>query len=303
MSGRLVAAGRRRPAATLPVMCVLLLCGAAALAWGASPQTAVPRQIPEEKLFSTASQPQLRAFIYSPKPPGTPRPDSLPVIFYSGEFGWRPLQQDVASYLASTGRFVLGIDSMEYFASPVSPATQAADQQKFRAVLNERAGRPKDADVILIGFAFGAKIIPYLLGETTVPGVRGAVLIAPDTKGFKVFRVAVQLKMQSAPEESFDVGEEIRKMPPIPLVLMEGTLDKDSAARALAELPRGPHKYVQVEGGDRQFHEVRDGFFAVLSEGLRWIDRTTVPPGPASAAPSAPAPPAPDPKATPRAVP
>jgi type IV secretory pathway VirJ component len=236
----------------------------------------VVRQQPEEKLFSTGPQARFRALLYAPKAPETGRSAATPVIFYSGEWGWRPLQQDVASYLASTGRFVLGIDSTEYFASLVPATVLAADFEKFRGFVNERAGRPRNADVILIGFAMGAELIPYLLNETRAPGVKGAVLIAPDRKGVKVYRVTIQLKMDSPPEEQFDVGEELKRMAPLPVVLMEGTLDKDSAAKVLADAPRGPHKYVPIEGGDRQFHEVREGFFAVLLDALHWIDQSPI---------------------------
>ena len=277
MTLRPVASGRRRPPGALLLTSALLSCGAAALTWGAPTPAAVVRQQPEEKLFSTGPQARFRALLYVPKAPETGRSAATPVIFYSGEWGWRPLQQDVASYIASTGRFVLGIDSADYFANLVPAAVLGADLEKFRAFVNERAGRPRNADVILIGFALGAEMIPYLLNETRPPGVKGAVLIAPGAKGAKVYRVSVQLKMDSPPDEQFDVGEELKGMAPLPVALMEGTLDKDSAAKALADAPRGPHKYVPVEGGDRQFHDVRDGFFAVLLDALHWIDGATAP--------------------------
>lgn len=282
MNHRPVAAGRRRPPGPLFRTSILMLCGTAAMAWGASPQGGVVRQEPEQKLFSTWPQARYRVLLYAPKAAETGRSAATPVIFYSGEWGWRPLQQDIASYLASNGRFVLGMDSTEYFASLVPAKALAADFEKFRGFVNERAGRPANAQVILVGFAFGAELIPYLMNETRAPGVKGAVLIAPDTKGAKVYRVTVQLKMDSPPEEQFDVGQEIERMAPLPVVLMEGTLDKDSAAKALVDSPRGPHKYVAVEGGDRQFHDVRAAFLAVLLDALHWIDQSPTPPGPAT---------------------
>jgi len=88
-----VAAGRRPPPGSLLRMSALLSCGAAALTWGAPPQGAVVRQQPEEKLFSTGPQSRFRALLYAPKAPETDRSAVAPVIFYSGEWGWRPLQQ------------------------------------------------------------------------------------------------------------------------------------------------------------------------------------------------------------------
>ncbi len=289
----------RRPAGALGRMSAALSCGAAALLCGVLLQAAVARQTPEQKVFRTAPKVQFVTYVYSPRGPETaPTPDGRegtparpgtgaaptagfvgsPVIFYSGEWGWRPLQQDTSSYLASTGRLVLGIDATEYFSSLIPDEGLAADFAQFRAFVNERAGRPKDGAVILVGFASGAEIIPYMLNRIGASGLKGAVLIAPDKMGAKLFRVSIQLKLDSPPGEEFDVGEELRRMAPIPVVLMEGSLDADSAAKALAEMPRGPHKYAPVVGGDRQFHEVRDGFFTVLADALRWIDSTA--PGP-----------------------
>lgn len=267
-------------------MRIVLACATAVLLGLPVPEAAVARQVPEQKVFRTESHPQLRSFLYAPRPAegteGTlprPAPSGTPVIFYSGEWGWTPLQQDAASSLSAAGRYILGIDSPEYFNRMIPADILAVEFERFRGFLNERASRPKDAPVILVGFAAGAEIVPYLLNRIGPAGVRGVVLIAPDKKGAHVFRVSVQLRMDSPPEETFDVEAELRRMAPLPVVLMEGSLDPRSQAKALSETPRGPHKYAPVVGGDRQFHEVRDGFFRLLDDALLWIEGTAGPPG------------------------
>ena len=273
-------------------MRVLPACATVVLLGLAAPEAAVVRQIPEQKVFKTEGHAELRSFLYAPKPaegtggaPARPAPSSdTPVIFYSGEWGWVPLLQDTASSLAASGRCVLGIESPEYFSKKVQPDTLAAEFERFRAFLNERASRSKGAPVILVGFAAGAEIVPYLLNRIGAAGVRGVVLIAPDKKGASVFRVSIQLRMDSPPDETFDVEAELRRMAPVPVVLMEGSLDPHSEAKAMSETPRGPHKYAPVVGGDRQFHEVRDGFFRLLEDALRWIDGEPAP-GHAAASP------------------
>lgn len=272
-------------------MRVLPACAIAVLLGAGASHAAVERQIPDQRIFAITGNPDFQVFLYSPpraaggeKAPAQPAPAGMPIIFYAGEWGWRPLQQDAASALAASGRYVLGIDSPEYFTQKIEPATLVSEFQRFRSYLNERSGRPKDAPVILVGFAAGAEIIPYVLNRAGAEGVRGAVLIAPDKKGASVFRVAIQLRMDSPPDEVFDVEAELRRMAPVPVVLMEGTLDPHSEAKALSTAPRGPHKYAPVVGGDRQFKEVREGFFRLLDDSLRWID------GEAAAAPAAAAP-------------
>jgi len=280
---------------------VLPACAIAVLLGTGANEAAVERQVPDQRLFATGGNSEFQILLYSPPPaagtekvPAPPPPAKLPVIFYAGEWGWRPLQQDAASTLAASGRFVLGIDSPEYFAQKIEPATLVSEFQRLKNYLNERSGRPKGAPVILVGFAAGAEIIPYVLNRAGAEGVRGAVLIAPDKKGASVFRVAVQLRLDSPPDETFDVEAELRRMAPVPVVLMEGTLDPHSEAKALSAIPRGPHKYAPIVGGDRQFKEVREGLFRLLEDSLRWIDSEAAA-APAAAAPVAPRPEGPPP--------
>ena len=190
----------------------------------------------------------------------------------------------------------------------MQPPVMTSEFALFRSYINGRAGRPKEQPVILVGFGAGADIIPYVLNRIGPAGVRGIVLLAPTRTGGTIFRVSMQLKMSSPPEESFDVEDELRRLAPIPIVFMEGTLDDRSAAKTLSDVVRGPHKYAPVVGGDHQFHEVRESFYGLLSDGIRWIDAgapaVTTPARPAAvpttpgaspapaAAPKEPAPPA-----------
>jgi dienelactone hydrolase len=281
---------------------VLAACSIAILLGAGATATAVERQVPMQRVLPTESNPSFQVPVYAPQPAqgteGKPARPAMPVIFYAGEWGWRPLQQDTASSLAASGRYVLGIDSPDYFNRKIEPATLASEFERFRAFLNERAGRPKEAPVILVGFAAGAEIVPYILNRVDPAGVRGAVLIAPDKKGAYVFRVSMQLRLDSPPDEVFDVEAELRRMAPIPVVMIEGTLDPHSEAKALSAVPRGPHKYAPIVGGDRQFKEVRESFFRLLDDSLRWIDGLTAPfpgrpPGPEPAPGATAAPPAP----------
>ena len=260
-------------------MRVLPACAIAVLLGTGANEAAVERQVPDQRIFATGGNPDFQVLLYVPpaatgteKAPAQPAPARLPVLFYSGEWGWRPLQQDAASALAASGRYVLGIDSAEYFTQKIEPAILVSEFQRFKNYLNERSGRPKGAPIVLVGFAAGAEIIPYILNRVGAEGVRGVVLIAPDKKGASVFRVSIQLRMDSPPDETFDVEAELSRMAPVPVVLMEGTLDPHSEAKALSAIPRGPHKYAPIVGGDRQFKEVRDGFFRLLDDSLRWID-------------------------------
>jgi type IV secretory pathway VirJ component len=206
--------------------------------------------------------------------PAMSRPDLLPVIFLAGDWGFRPLQQETASSLAREGRFVVGIDSTDYFRRPLEPPDWMSDLKRLREFTNEKAGRPADAPVLLLGFCWGGEVIPYMLNRGGAAGFAGAVLIGPDRRSAFIYRVSLQMDgVPSPPDESFDTGEELKRLPPsFPVAFIEGEMDKNSEARALEPLVRGPHKLATVPGADRQFHEVRDIYLSRLSQALAWVE-------------------------------
>lgn len=233
---------------------------------------------------------RLITFIYTPPaaagrvggatPDATPAPPPVPVIFISGEWGWRPLPQDIASLLAAEGRTVLGIDSSDYFKKMLDRTAWASDLEVFRALVNEKAGRPKDAPVILAGHAYGAEMIPYILNRAGTAGVLGALLVAPGARGAATYRVAIQLKLPPPEDEAFDVAYEMHRLPPIPVVAIQGTVDQEGAAKELVEMLRGPRLFVPIVGGDRQFRGSKDLFFPQVTQALRWIEEKAAAPPP-----------------------
>jgi hypothetical protein len=229
----------------------------------------------EPKALYLRTNMDVRSQVMFYKPPGPQAGDAArkaAVLLFSGEAGWRPLQQDTASYMAAEGHPVLGIDAIAYFKKRLDRGQWAADLEALRLFLNEQAGRPKDSPVALAGFYFGAKIIPFILNRTGAKGVIGTLLIAPDRQGFEVYRVGIRLKIPGPPEEQFDVAEEIRHMPPVPTAMLQGAEDSEGESRDLFVLLKGPRKLVPILGGDRQFHEVRDIYFTRVGQALGWME-------------------------------
>jgi hypothetical protein len=216
--------------------------------------------------------------LYLYKPTVGTKPGTHAAIFFAGDWGWRPLQQESASRLASEGRFVLGIDSTEYFVQALEPNDWTADLKRLREFTNEKAGLPADTPVILMGFTWGAEQIPYMLNRGGAAGIAGTVLIGPDNDSAFIYRVTLQMTgVPSPPNETFQVAPEIRGMAPVPTVLMEGALDARSAVKMFEPLLKGPHRVVTIPGGDRQFRDVRDIYLDRLSQAAAWIDAPTVP--------------------------
>lgn len=79
-------------------------------------------------------------------------------VIYSGDGGWRDIDKDIAGRLQAQGVPVVGVDSLRYFWSEKTPEQVAADLALVLDHYREAWGRP---DVALIGYSFGADILPF----------------------------------------------------------------------------------------------------------------------------------------------
>lgn len=80
-------------------------------------------------------------------------------IVYSGDGGWRDLDKDVAEYLQGEGVPTVGLDMLRYFWAKRSPDDSAADLAMIIETYRRRFGVEK---VVLVGYSFGADIMPTL---------------------------------------------------------------------------------------------------------------------------------------------
>jgi len=261
------------------------LTGAVAPAPAPKAEAPPPAIRPSTSTLKLRMDPKVVVSVYAP---AMSRPDLLPVIFLVGDWGWRPLQEQTASALAASGRMVVGIDTTEYFKRRLDPPDWGLDLKQLRQFTNAKAGRPADGPILLLGYNWGGEVIPYMLNRGGSDGFAGALLIGPDSRSAFIYRVSLQMPtVPSPPDESFDTGQELKRLPPtFPVAFVEGELDQNSEASTLETLVRGPHRRATVPGGDRQFHEVRDVLFNRLIQGLAWLETQQKPAG--AAAPGTP---------------
>jgi hypothetical protein len=213
-----------------------------------------------------------KRLIYLYAPAAAADPNAQAVLYFSGDWGWRPLQQETSTFLADRGRFVVGIDAAEYFSGRLSPADWTADLATLRAYVNEKAGKPPEAPVLLIGFTFGGALVPYILNRGGTKGFSGALLVSLAHEGAVIYRTSIQLKLPLPPDEVFKVGEEIHRLPPsFPIFLMDAVGDAQSAMKDLIGLVRGPKRSASVEGADRSFRLAREPHFAEVEKALAWL--------------------------------
>jgi hypothetical protein len=289
--GRAAVAGRRaRHASIAPAISSVALLGLAAMAGipaagaagsappvgtpsaGAAPGEATPPVVtPTTWTLKLKMGIKTRVFVYlSPTPP---RPGGHAVVFFSSSWGWRPLHQETAAHIAGAGHTLIGIDSTAYFDRKLDDADWARDLAALREFANARAGLPPETPVLMLGHAWGADLITYVAHHGGVRNVAGAILVGPSDESAFIYRVSLQMKNIPSPaDERFDVVPELRGLGTMPLVFIEGALDQQSRARALSEQARGPHKFMSIPGGDKQFDEIRDTFFLFLDRSLAWLE-------------------------------
>jgi len=95
--------------------------------------------------------------------PAVPHGRLLAIIF-SGDGGWRDIDKTIAQKLCLDGVSVIGWDSLHYFWSRKPPEQIAND---LSLVINTYASRWGASKVALIGYSFGAGILPFAFDRLT----------------------------------------------------------------------------------------------------------------------------------------
>ena len=154
------------------------------------------------------------------------------VFFIGNDIGFWGAHQELATRLAATGYDVVGFDVKKFYGT--LPEDNAARERAFAdsvALIIARARRELHADsvpVVIAGHSIGAEVTSWIVSHTTIPGLAGALLIAPGARGH--LRVAVSdLTMAGEPEEpgSFSVAANIRSAAPaIRFAIVRGTDDR-----------------------------------------------------------------------------
>lgn len=78
-------------------------------------------------------------------------------IIISGDGGWRDIDQQIAAYLQDDGIPSVGLDALRYFWRERTPKETAAALQ---GIIDTHAVSGGEADILLIGYSFGANVMP-----------------------------------------------------------------------------------------------------------------------------------------------
>lgn len=177
--------------------------------------------------------------------PTTP-PRGRIAIVLTGDGGWAGLDQGVAGALAADGVQVVGFSTLKYFWKPRTPDDAAAAVAR---VVGHYAAEHPDARFALIGYSFGASLVPVVLNrlpDAAREKIDLQFLISPDDEA--VFEIKVGDWFGGAHHDgAIPIAPELATTP-IPAFCLHGADEDDSPCAGFAggnvaalELPGGHH--------------------------------------------------------------
>jgi type IV secretory pathway VirJ component len=90
------------------------------------------------------------------------RPGPAMAVIYSGDGGWRDIDKQIGEILARKGMPVVGVDSLRYFWREKPPAEIA---RQLSQIIRHYAVQWATPKVVLIGYSFGAGILPFAVNH------------------------------------------------------------------------------------------------------------------------------------------
>ena len=175
--------------------------------------------------------------------PATERGPFLAIVL-SGDGGWRDLDKTIAERLQSAGVSVVGWDCLRYFWSRRSPEQTARD---LAAVIETYAARWQATKVALIGYSFGADVMPFAYDRLPDAAKRRVVQLSllgfSDAADFEI-RVAGWLGA-AASKDALPTAPALAPIDPGMIQCFYGADEDDSACPAL----QGRAEVIRTAGG------------------------------------------------------
>lgn len=169
------------------------------------------------------------------------------VLMISGDGGWTDFDQKVSSEFAKNGIPVIGLNALKYFWQQKSPVQTAQDVDRL---INQYASYWKKEKVILLGYSFGADVIPFIfnrLNNDTRKKIAAVSLLSPSYDTDFEIHISDMLNIGSGDKE-LNVPEEIIKIKDTHLVCFFGEDEEETPANILKSktnsvimLPGGHH--------------------------------------------------------------
>ncbi|ART62242.1 virulence factor family protein [Kushneria marisflavi] len=164
-------------------------------------------------------------------------------LYYSGDGGWRDLDQVSGEYMAAHGYPVVGVDTLKAFWQHRSPEQSAADLGALMATYRQKWGAEH---FVLAGYSFGADILPALYNRLSAQdqqSVSAMILLAFSKTAD--FEIAVSGWLGKSNGET-QTGPEVARVPADKLVCLYGSEEAPDSGCLQPEM-KGTR--IQLPGG------------------------------------------------------
>ncbi len=184
-------------------------------------------------------------------------------IHITGDGGWGVTDKGIAQELAENGIPVVGLNSLKYFWKDRSPEEASEDVQK---IITYYLSAWKKSKVILIGYSFGADVLPFIVNkfpEELRSKIQLLVFLGPGRSADFKFHLTDWLNKSSS-GINYPVQPELEKLYGKKILCFYGEDDKDAICKNLNQTKV---KSIMISGG----HRVGGKFDSIVSEILNEI--------------------------------
>ena len=180
------------------------------------------------------------------------------IFFISGDGGWISFDQYLAESIAEKGMPVVGLDARKYFWKEKTPERASAD---ISAAITQYMKLWKKKTFVLIGFSFGASIVPFVanrLPANLKKSLRGVIAMSPNERTDFEVHFADMLNIGRRRGE-YNVLAEMRKIKPLGFVCFFGD---DEDIQVEAKIEKADIAIVRLPGG----HHYEDNYVALTEK-------------------------------------
>jgi type IV secretory pathway VirJ component len=172
-----------------------------------------------------------------------------PLMFYiTGDGGWTGFSDAFLQSINKAGYPVLALNARKYFWKKKTPASTAAELSQL---INKYMVQWKRDSVVLVGYSFGADVMPFIYnytGEPFTKKVKHIVLMLPYTS--TDFEIHLTEMMGIATHDAYSVVDEVNKLTR-PILFIVGTEKGQFPVHSLTN----KNYAVVTEGGGHHFDD------------------------------------------------
>lgn len=176
--------------------------------------------------------------------PAPANPNTPMVLMISGDGGWKGFDQQLAAQFVNRDIPVVSLNALKYFWSKKTPEQATA---AVATLLEKYMGEWNKKEFILVGFSFGADVMPFVVnrlnGELSSKN-KSVALLSPGTT--TDFEIHISQMLNSKKQWKYNVVSEINKIRGKQVLCLFGD---EEHAYPVKDLPKTDCKVIFLKGG------------------------------------------------------